>query len=162
MGRKKKKDSTTVKKGAPDHFTGYKMAFLTSQATSYQNALDSRTVAAFYNKVTRDFIAKFGENEPFNKEPDEDPPDPDDMDIDEDNPLTKEEAEASAALYVKLRTVIFIFFYTKYLRCSNLIHTQKLGQWYRQKYKRPEVTKSESSTVNPFTSVLAASIDKPP
>lgn len=43
-----------------------------------------------------------------------------------------------------------------------LIYFQKLGQWYRRKYKRTEVTKSESSTVNPFTAVLASNIEKAP
>lgn len=43
-----------------------------------------------------------------------------------------------------------------------LIFPQKLAQWYRRKYKRLEAPKSDSSSVNPFTAVLAASIDKAP
>ena len=38
---------------------------------------------------------------------------------------------------------------------------QKLGQWYRRKYKRPESTKAASSA-NPFSAVLAANIEKAP
>jgi hypothetical protein len=37
-----------------------------------------------------------------------------------------------------------------------------LAQWYRRKYKRPEVSKAGSSTDNPFSAVLAGSIDKAP
>lgn len=61
----------------------------------------------FYDKVTLDFIAKYGEEEPFNKEPVEDPPELDDIDVGDDGPLplSKEAAEASALLFTKLRTV---------------------------------------------------------
>jgi hypothetical protein len=38
---------------------------------------------------------------------------------------------------------------------------QKLGQWYRRKYKRPEATKTVMAA-NPFTAVLAANIEKAP
>lgn len=113
MGKKRSKSNgITVKKGAPEHFTGFKLAFLASKAIAYQQALDSKTVAVFYDKVTLDFIAKYGEDEPFNKEFAEDPPDPDDVDVDgedSDNvPPTKEEAAASAVLFAKLRTVRFL------------------------------------------------------
>jgi len=47
------------------------------------------------------------------------------------------------------------------LKCK-LIYFQKLGQWYRRKYKHTEIIKSDSSSVNPFTAVLAANMDKPP
>lgn len=43
-----------------------------------------------------------------------------------------------------------------------LIYSKKLAQWYRRKYKRTEIKKSESSSANPFTTVLATGIEKPP
>jgi hypothetical protein len=40
---------------------------------------------------------------------------------------------------------------------------QKLSQWYRCKYKCPEVTKTDSSSLaNPFTAVFSANIEKAP
>jgi len=115
MGKRKSRgDGTGSKKGAPEHFTGFKLTFLASRATAYQLALDSKTVATFYDKVTLDFIAKYGEDEPFNKEFAEDPPDPEDMDVDGEDidqvPPTKEEAVASAMLFAKLHTVRFLRF----------------------------------------------------
>lgn len=109
MGKKKNKVPGVInKKGAPDHFTGFKLAFLASRSASYQLALDSKTMTAFYDKVALDSIAKYGEDQPFNKEPDEDPPELDDIDEDEEGPApTKEEAAASALLFTKLRTVSF-------------------------------------------------------
>jgi hypothetical protein len=111
MGRSKKvKDVKSPKLGAPDHFTGFKLAFLVSRARIYQQSLDSKTVAAFYNKVTLDFVKKYGQEEPFNKELAEDPPDPEDVDDNDDDneanmPLSEKEAEENAVLFAKLRTV---------------------------------------------------------
>ena len=103
----KKKNGQARKRGAPDHFTGFKLAFLIAREDAYQHASDSKTVTAFYNKVTADFVAKFGQEEPFNKEPAEDPPDPEDLcDDDElDDGQLKEEADENAKLFAKLRTV---------------------------------------------------------
>ena len=85
---------------------GFKLAFLTSRMGLYQQSQDSKTVTTFYNKVTLDFIKKYGEDEPFHKELAEDPPDPEDIEEDEDDPPpSKEEAEASAVIFTKLRTV---------------------------------------------------------
>jgi hypothetical protein len=95
------------KLGAPDHFSGFKLAFLVSKAPLYQPSMDSKDVASFYDKVTREFLAKYGHEEPFNAEPAEDPPDPEDnpeYDPDEE-PQSKEEADAKAVIFAKLRTV---------------------------------------------------------
>jgi hypothetical protein len=107
MGKKRTNGGKLPKKlGAPDHFSGFKMAFLSSRADSYQLALDLNTVGAFYDKITLDFVAKYGQEEPFNKEFAEDPPDPEDDDDDADRvELSKEEAAANAVLFKKLRTV---------------------------------------------------------
>jgi hypothetical protein len=106
MGKTKKaKGSKAAKLGAPDHFTGFKLAFLTSRAAMYQQCLDSHTVAGFYDKVTLDFVAKYGQDEPFNKELAEDPPDPEDgigEGDHDDEPLSKEDADANALLFTKL------------------------------------------------------------
>ena len=99
--------------GAPDHFSGFKLKFLISKAAQYQQALDSKNVTAFYNKVTLDFVAKYGQEEPFSQEFAEDPPEPgegrggdDDSDGDPDHAgLSKEEAATNAILFAKLRTV---------------------------------------------------------
>lgn len=107
---KKRKQGEPSKLGAPEHFTGFKLAFLVSRADAYQQALDLKTVAAFYDKVALDFMAKYGREEPFNKEFVEDPPDPEDMaeggdtELDKE-PLSKEEAAQNAVLFTKLRTV---------------------------------------------------------
>ena len=89
--------------GAPDHFTGLKAAFLESKSALFQESLDSKTVTSFYDDVTVAFIRTFGDEEPFNKEPDDGFVAPED-DIDE--PALSEEAAAEkAALFTKLRTV---------------------------------------------------------
>lgn len=108
MARKKKgKDGKASKRGAPDHFTGFKLNFLVARVDEYQQALDTKTTTSFYNKVTLAFVAKYGQEEPFCKEFAEDPPDPEDtFEVgDEDNVLSKEEAAEHAVLFTKLRTV---------------------------------------------------------
>lgn len=103
---KYKKGMQTTKRGAPDHFSGFKLAFLTSKVSSYQQCMDSNSVGEFYNKVTREFIAKYGQEEPFYENPDEDPPDLDILTGDVDGPpLSNEEAEGNAGVFVRLRTV---------------------------------------------------------
>jgi hypothetical protein len=110
MGKKGKKKvpGTETKRGAPDHFTGFKRSFLDSQVLLYQQALDhpksKEKTKEFYNKIVRDFIAKFGDSEPFSLEPEEDPPAP------SENTATteytdEEEAAKATARYTKLRTV---------------------------------------------------------
>jgi hypothetical protein len=107
MTKKKKGSAPNLKLGAPEHFTGVKLAFLTSKSVLYSQCQDLKATATFYDRVTLDFIAKYGEEEPFNKEFAEDPPDPEDIDQDDNiqPPPSKEEAAASAVLFSKLRTV---------------------------------------------------------
>jgi hypothetical protein len=104
MARSKKANG---KLGTPDHFLGFKLAFLISKAALYQQAIDTKAIAEFYNKVTKDFIAKYGREDPFNKEPAEDPPDPVDflegnVDGNAQAPLLNEEAEEYSAIFTKL------------------------------------------------------------
>lgn len=99
-----------LKLGAPDHFTGSKLAFLVSQGTLYQQALDSKSITAFYDKVAMKFVAKFGFEEPFNLEPENNLTDSEDgLDGDavDSSALTLSEKEIAEqpALFVKLRTV---------------------------------------------------------
>jgi hypothetical protein len=109
--KKKSKGGAPAKLGAPEHFSGFKLAFLVSRAAQYQQALDAKVVAAFYNKVTLDFVAKYGQQEPFNEEFAEDPLEPDvvleggDGGGDDEPVLSNEEAAANAVLFTKLRTV---------------------------------------------------------
>jgi hypothetical protein len=59
-----------------------------------------------------DFIKKYGQEEPFNKELAEDPPDIVDDDDDDDptnTPQSEDEAAENAVLFTKLRTVSEIF-----------------------------------------------------
>jgi hypothetical protein len=108
MGRKKNgKDGKPLKLGAPEHFTGFKLDFLAARAEAYQQALDSKTTMAFYNKVTLDFVAKYGQEEPFCKEFAEDPPNLEDSFEDEGIVLSKEEAAERAVLFTKVWTVCF-------------------------------------------------------
>jgi hypothetical protein len=104
MPKKKRGESGNVcKLGAPDHFTGFKAAFLNSKAALYQEAVDSKAVGPFYSKVTREFIMTFGPEEPFNMEPPGDPLDPDGYTfIPLPSTLLLEEREE---LYTKLRMV---------------------------------------------------------
>src|ERR1700683_4500485 len=97
---KNKKKGKATKLGAPDHFTGFKKAFLVSQAATYQQCLDTKTTTAFYNKVTLDFIVKYGQQEPFHQEFVEDLPDPEDCDEDESEeiPLSEGAAAENAVL----------------------------------------------------------------
>ena len=91
-----------AKLGTPDHFTGFKKEFLMSWAAAYQQSLDGKSTTAFYNKVTLDFVAKYGRQEPFHRELVEDPPDPEDCDDEPEIPPSKEEAAENAALFTKL------------------------------------------------------------
>jgi hypothetical protein len=75
---KKKHGAPGAKRGAPDHFRGFKCQFLESQANMYQQALDSKKTSEFYDKITRDFIIKYGDTEPFEVESAEEPPTPSD------------------------------------------------------------------------------------
>jgi hypothetical protein len=161
MGKGKSKNKNT-KRGPPSHFTGFKKAFLISREAAYQLSMDTKTTTAFYNKVTRDFVAKYGQQEPFHKEFVDEPPDPEDGDEDESEStsLSNEEAAENALLFTKLRTVSCR---SECIRYRVLKYLQKLSQWYRRMYKRPEATKGgDSSSANPFTSVMAANIEKAP
>jgi hypothetical protein len=104
-GKKKKKDDI-AKRGAPNHFSGFKLAFLDSQVASYQQCTVLNVVGKFYDKVTRHFIAKFGQDEPFNDNPEEDPDNNLWGEVDDpQEPLSKEEMEEKAAAFMKLWTV---------------------------------------------------------
>jgi hypothetical protein len=112
---KGKKKQPGRKIGAREHFQGFKKNFLDTQAVSYQVSLDSRKTGEFYDKVTRDFIAKFGVEDDVTKDPAEDPPNPWDNPGDSDNeldePLTKEEADKRSENFQKLRTVSYVQVY---------------------------------------------------
>jgi hypothetical protein len=104
---KKKQGAPQAKRGAPDHFKGFKRQFLDSFAILYQQALDSNKpkekTKEFYDKITRDFVAKYGDHEPFALEPAEDPPDPAG---DEPTVYTDEdEALIASERWSRLRTV---------------------------------------------------------
>jgi hypothetical protein len=114
MAKHTKGKGKSGKLGAPDHFVGSKLAFLLSKGTVYQQAIDSKTVTAFYDKVTLDFVEKFGLETPFNLEPErestdfEDDPQPEADDAVDGSTLTRlsnEELAEQPALFVKLRTV---------------------------------------------------------
>jgi hypothetical protein len=106
---KEKKTTSDVKRGGRDHFTGFKRQFLESRALLYQQTLDSGDPGEFYNKVSRDFLAKFGQEDNFSREPSEDPPNPwefpDDLDDPDDEDLSKEEADIRTARFNKLHKV---------------------------------------------------------
>lgn len=103
MGKKSKKKSNDpgVKRGAPDHFKGVKQQFLDLQAVLYQQALDDGKTTEFYNLVTRDFVAKFGDMEPFSLEPTEDSATPPPM----REYVDEGEAADATKRWSKLRTV---------------------------------------------------------
>lgn len=108
MAKSKKNKTTNTKVGAPDHFVGFKKKFLDTQAILYQQALDDangkKKTSEFYDKVTRDFIAKFGNETDVTRDPAEDPPDPDP----ESPPteyLSQEAADEASDRFKKLRTV---------------------------------------------------------
>jgi len=78
----------------------------------------------------------------------EDAPDPEVFGEGEDKDVTrpsKEEAAESAVLFTKLRTVS-----SNQLSIPGyfLIYFQKLSQWYRRKYKRPEALKADVALVS--------------
>ena len=106
MGKKTKKNQVSpgVKRGAPDHFKGYKKQFLDSQAILYQQALDNNKTTEFYNKVTWDFVVKYGDSDPFALEPEEDPPAPS-ANTPVQKYLDEEEAADATKRWSKLRTV---------------------------------------------------------
>jgi hypothetical protein len=103
---KNNKGGPEAKRGAPDHFRGFKRQFLESRAIIYQQALDSKgnKTSEFYDKVTRDFILKYGDTKPFEAEPEEDPPIPLDNAVVEDFE-DQDLAAATTKRFSKLRTV---------------------------------------------------------
>jgi len=101
---KKNQEGPGVKCSAPDHFKGYKKQFLDSQAILYQQALNNNNTTEFYNKVTQDFVVKYGDSEPFALEPEEDPSAPC-ADTPVQEALDEEEAADAAKRWSKLRTV---------------------------------------------------------
>lgn len=112
MTKSTKGKGKALKLGAPDHFTGSRLAFLVSQGTLYQQALDSKSITTFYDKVAVDFVTKFGFEKPCNLEPEGDLTDSDDG-IDDNagvdsSALTlpsKKEIAEQPELFMKLRTV---------------------------------------------------------
>lgn len=68
MGKKK-----GGKRGRREHLTGAKRAFLDAHASAYTEALDANKPGEFYNFITREFIAKYGDSVDFTKTTDEEP-----------------------------------------------------------------------------------------
>ena len=97
------------KHGAQDHFTRFKLEFLNLRTLVYQQSLDGNDVGQFYNKISLDFLAKFGQDDDFAKELAIDPPNPwdllDDMQDPEILDLTEAEAGIRTARYNKLQKV---------------------------------------------------------
>lgn len=95
------------KRGPKGSFLGYKLDFLLARADAFQTASDNKTTNYFYDTITCDFIAKYGESEPFGELVGvDDPSDPVDMDFGNDVPApTAEEAAASAKIFRSLRKV---------------------------------------------------------
>jgi hypothetical protein len=105
---KKKKDSQGRRSGQ-DHFVGFKLQFLELHAPEYQQSLDISNPGPFYNKVSLDFLVKFGQDDDFAKDPSEDPPNhwdlPGDTEDVENEGLLEEEAEEHTVQFNKLRQV---------------------------------------------------------
>lgn len=99
------KSEKAGKQGPKGHFQGHKLDFLVARTDTYQQALDTKTMNYFYDTATREFIAKYGESEPFNLLVTNDPPDPVDIDFDDVPESTREEAAVSALIYQRLRMV---------------------------------------------------------
>ena len=110
MAKKGKKNCSGAERkwGAPDHFTGFKRQFLDSQVLLYQQALDhsksKEKAKEFYDKITWDFIAKFGKSEPFSCEPEENLPTPSE-DISATEYVDEEESAKATERYTKLQTM---------------------------------------------------------
>ena len=109
VSRRKKMADSQGKCGAQDHFTGFELEFLNLRALPYQQSLDGSSVRQFYNKISLDFLAKFGHDDDFAKDPAVDLPNhwdlPDDMEDPEILNLTEAEAEIGTARYNKLQKV---------------------------------------------------------
>lgn len=59
--RKAEKKTSDKKRGGKEYFTGDRKEFLEDEGKSaYQAAIDSRKQNLFYDKITVDYIAKFG------------------------------------------------------------------------------------------------------
>lgn len=108
------------KRGPPDHFTGFKHDFLVGYSAQFRIATDTKKTTEFYDRVTRKFIAKYGDDTKKAKEnPGEDPPDPEDFE--EYDALTAEQAAEKMENFKVIRKVsvtqtasLFHFFKPKY------------------------------------------------
>jgi hypothetical protein len=101
MPKKMQGKSAGTKKGARDHFMGTKYTFLESKASFFQESVDSKSVTTFYDKITSDFIKKFGLEEPFHKEPTDSSLEPEPV----PTTLSGEALTERTALFTKLRQV---------------------------------------------------------
>lgn len=95
------------KRGPPDHFIGFKFDFLSCHATQFQLAKDSKCTSEFYDRITLQFIAKYGDDlESIRKDPAEDPPDPAEF---EELNLTEDEAMKKTEAFLAIRRVSILF-----------------------------------------------------
>lgn len=99
------KKKTGGKVGRREHFTGYKRAFLDARSASYLQALDSRKQGEFYDQITRDFIAKYGDDLDASKDVVEDLPDPEDFEHGDRDQMSQEEAVVASERFDKIREV---------------------------------------------------------
>jgi hypothetical protein len=103
MARKKKQTNSNVKRGGQDHFVGFKLQFLESRARQYQQALNAGNLGLFHDKVALDFLTKFGQDDEFSKDPDEDPPNLwDFLDEVDEEVISEDEAKKRTARYNKI------------------------------------------------------------
>lgn len=108
MAPKRKEKKTPGIRGPKDHFAGPKAEFLRGCAITFQTAMDTGRPAEFYDNITRDFIAKFGDkgHGSSHDEPVDNLPSPDDNEDDSTRGcLTQEDADQSARRFNVLRTV---------------------------------------------------------
>ena len=61
------------KRGRQEHLTGARRTFLDAHASAYTEALDANKPGEFYNFITHEFIAIYGDSIDFTKNTDEEP-----------------------------------------------------------------------------------------
>ncbi|KAF7980387.1 hypothetical protein HWV62_38180 [Athelia sp. TMB] len=143
------KSKNPQKRGPKAHFSGHQLVFLESKADQWQVCSDNKTLPAFYNEVTRDFLGDYGEERPFN------------VHIEVDADLSDLQLGRGESPDAPAPTGLEIL---KSQRAFTDLR-KKLGQWFRYWYLHPKVKTigGASATIpNPFLDVMGGAIETPP
>lgn len=129
----KRRKGARKKAGRKGWVFGTKVAFFESRKEEWLAAIKRGKPGDFYTKITRMYSIKYAGLEYTDDLSEEvDDPEEDALDFEDEEDLSEEEAQTRAEDFASLRTVRFLFVEWTYLA---LMTFQKIGQWYRHRYR---------------------------